>query len=216
MSSISNIDVTVKYEFPQRFQPTILRGYAKIIEKALLDFDLARKLLAIDTQDIETDVQRALTTLVTTIRQFKHEQAAIIDSPLPYVTKSATEVADLRRELHESVYRLFGIFDDTDVSIKLQLFRLTQFSAYTTDANVKHMSAADTEVAGPERQRAQLSLQNLQQIAYFFDSVEESEVFKDLASGVEELELIKPTVSFGALKFEEDNANFNRLSPLQF
>lgn len=213
---MNQLDVSVKYEFPKGFHPDILKGVAALIEKNVLDFNLAQKMLLIRDQDLSTDVQHALTKLVTDIRQFNFQNHALVDSPLPYVTNSKEVVAKLRRELHDSVYRLAGIFRDFDVTVKLQMFNLTKFSNYTNDVNVQHLSANDEAVPSPESMKAKLAIRNMQEIQRFFDSIEKSSTMHDLFEATTLLETIKPTVSFGGLVYEMDNSVFEHLPAVAF
>lgn len=213
---MNQLDVSVKYEFPNGFQPAIIRGLAQLVERNILAFDLGRKMLAIRERDLSTEVAAALNSTITEIRQFMFENQATLESPLPYVTADKKEVTELRREVHDTVYRIVTYFRDFDIALKLQLFQLSKMPNFTTDANVTHRSATGDEVESPEALVAKVALSNLQQIQLFFESLEQSKPMKTLHEAVVTLERIEPTVSFGGVKFEADTAVFKHLDVVKF
>lgn len=213
---MNQLDVSVKYEFPRGFQPEIVKGLGELVERNILAFDLGRKMLSIRERDLSTEVTSALNSTITEIRQFMFENQATLESPLPYVTASKKDVTELRRTVHDTVYRIISYFRDFDIALKLQLFQLSKMPNFTTDANVTHRSATGDEVSSPEALVAQVAISNLQEIQRYFESLEQSKPLKTLHDAVIALETIEPTVSFGGVKFEADTAVFRHLDPVAF
>jgi hypothetical protein len=213
---MNQLDVSVKYEFPKGFQPEIVKGLGELIERNILTFDLGRKMLSIRERDLSTEVTSALNSTITEIRQFMFENQATLDSPLPFVTSSKKDVTELRRSVHDTVYRIVSYFRDFEVALKLQLFQLSNMPNFTTDANVTHRSATGAEVDSPEAMIAKVAISNLQEVQRYFASLETSTAMKGLLDAVSILEVIEPTVSFGGIKFEADTAVFRQLDVVAF
>lgn len=213
---MNQLDVSVKYEFPKGFQPEIIKGLGELVERNILTFDLGRKMMAIRERDLSTEVTSALNSTITEISQFMFENQATLNSPLPYVTASKQEVTELRRSVHDTVYRIVSYFRDFDIALKLQLFQLSKMPNFTTDANVTHRSATGDEVDSPEALIAKVAISNLQEIQRYFESLERSKPLHTLLDAVSVLEQVEPTVSFGGVKFEADTAVFRHLDPVEF
>lgn len=211
-------EIAVLYQFPRGFFPPQVRGYGEIVERHIVQFGLAQKMLNLRAIDMATDVQQSLRNLVAELNGFDfNNQASNLSDTIPYVTKSKEEVYKLRQDVFDTESRLLNVFRDVDTTVRIQLFRLFNFAEYTKDTNVEHLSANGSPVESPEALMAELAIRNIEHIAMFFESIEKSKACQRIFSASDVLQNLEPTVTFGGKTFDPTLVKgFVRLPIIEF